>query len=95
MKLHEFLTIADEARRRKPPIDFTGIPIRSNSLVPLKRRNVETGQYERVLFFMIDDEVHVHPDRWDEFVLWLSQSDIADHPDVRAIFENEDGSGDE
>lgn len=36
--------------------------------VPLQRTNTETGAKEDALFWKIDGDVYVHPDRWDTFV---------------------------
>ena len=61
-------------------------------LAPLERavrddQGNKTGDSERVLFVRLDDALLVHPDRWDEFQLWINAPDVADHPEVRALFK--------
>lgn len=62
-----------------------GIPVRKSSLVPL-----HDPDGEPLMFIRFEDTILVHPDRWDEFQLWIRQPDIASHPDVRAIFRDRD-----
>jgi len=51
---------------------FPPIRIFKNKFVPLARYDAETGVAEDALFWKIDGDIHVHPDRWDQFVECLT-----------------------
>ena len=58
-------------------------------LVP-KFRTEKDGTQVPALCWKIGDDIYVHPDRWDEFFMWLNAPDVADHPEVRAWFRERD-----
>ncbi len=70
-------------------IDYCGVPVIENRLVPLFRE-ADDGERVPILAFVVCGKVLVHPDRWEEFALWVAAPDVADHPELRAWFRARD-----
>lgn len=64
------------------------IPVQKSALVPLDKKKIVDGAEVTVpaLFWMIDGTILVHPDRWDHFLLWITQPDVAADPEVAKVF---------
>lgn len=44
--------------------------------VPLQRTNAETGETEEALFWKIDGDIYVHPDRWEAFMAAMKAAGV-------------------
>lgn len=66
----------------KGPVLCTTIELPTlNSLAPQYTPNSPSKTETTIL---------VHPDRWEEFILWINNPDIASHPELRAWFRERD-----
>jgi len=59
------------SEKEKAVPDLSSLRVRQTSLVPLER-DKDDGTTERVLYWLIGDEVYVHPHRWPEFLLLVN-----------------------